>query len=66
MTTKEIIEKGEELLLYTLNQLLRGNSKTVKKDLASRGIDQLEMLSYILNEEYENYDYWFNEFYKYI
>ncbi len=66
MTREEIIKKGEEQLQYTYNQVLKGNSKTIKKDWADGGINQLTMLSYILDEEYERYDEWFNKFYPYI
>lgn len=66
MTRKEIIEKGERQLQYTYEQLLKGNSATIKKSLADGGINQLEMLSYLLDETYEKYQEWFDKFYSYI
>ena len=66
MTREEIIAKGEEQLQYTYNQMIKGNSRTITSDWANGGIDQLTMLSYILDEEYEKYDEWFNKFYPHI
>ena len=59
MTRNEIIEKGEKQLQYTLNRLEKGCTTS------SKALAQLDMLSYILDEEWDKYDYWFNEFIKY-
>ena len=60
MTREEIIKKGEEQLQYTLDQAAKGSI-----NWARSGLNQLDMLLYILDQEYERYDYWFNEFLKY-
>ena len=61
MTRAEIIEKGERQLQYILDQAIKYNSKT----WAKTGLDQLTMLDYILDEEYEHYSKWFNKFMEY-
>lgn len=67
MTREEIIEKGERQLQFTLDRLEKGGIPTSHiQDIANRGLHQLDMLFLILDEEYENYDYWFDKFFKYI
>lgn len=58
MTRAEIIEKGERQLQYALDNAIKHNSPV----WASMGLHQLDMLYYILDEEYENYDKWHIEF----
>ena len=65
MSREEIIEKGEKQLRYVYDQMMKGNSTTVKKSWADGGINQLEMLSYLLDEKYERYAEWFDKFYEY-
>ena len=66
MTREYIILKGEEQLGYVLEQVEKANANEIKKSWANRGIAQLDMLHFILDEEYENYDSWFWKFEKYI
>ncbi len=66
MTREEIIQKGEEQLGYILKQLYKGNSTTFKKHWAETGIAQLDMLFFILDEEFEKYDEWFWKFENYL
>ena len=67
MTRAEIIEKGERVLQFTLDRLERGGNPTSYiKDIANRGLIQLDMLFLILDEEYEKYDYWFDKFFEYL
>ena len=61
MTREEIIEKGEKQLQYVLDKVIEYNSE----EHAKMGLYQLDMLFYILDEEYENYDMWFNKFMEY-
>lgn len=64
MTREEIIRKGEEQLSYTYgNAKLENISHSEIISFADRGLAQLDMLFYILGEDYENYDVWFNMFY---
>lgn len=63
MTREEIIKKGEKLLEYTYGQAISRYSTSVEvKDYAKRGISQLDMLWYILNEDWEDYGKWFDKF----
>ena len=67
MTREEIIEKGERRLQFTLDELEKGGIPTTHiSDIAYKGLTELDMLFYILDEEYGNYDYWFNKFNTYI
>ena len=64
MTREEIIRKGEDQLAYTYNNVkLENISHSEIVSFADKGLAQLDMLFYILDEEYENYDIWFNKFY---
>ena len=64
MIREEIIRKGEEQLLYTYNNAkLENISHSEIVSFADKGLAQLDMLFYILGEDYENYDMWFNKFY---
>ena len=72
MTREEIIKKGENQLEYTLNTLEFMLKNLEKGDIpanqisitAQRGLAQLDMLFYILDEdlEWDRYDYWFDKF----
>ena len=67
MTRDEIIEKGEKQLQFTLDKLEKGGiPNSWIKGIAERGFHQLEMLFFILDEEYKKYDYWFDKFLKYM
>lgn len=67
MTRGEIIEKGERQLRFSLDRLQRGGNPTLHiKIIASDALAQLDMLFLILDEEYENYDYWFDKFFEYL
>lgn len=67
MTREEIIKKGEKQLQFTLDRLQRGGLPTSHiRDIAHDGLAQLDMFSIILDEEYDGYKYWFDEFYKYL
>lgn len=64
MTREEIIRKGEEMLQHTYNKTKLYNiSQSEIISFAERGLAQLDMLYYILNEDFENYSKWFNIFY---
>lgn len=64
MTREEIIRKGEEQLSYIYNNAkLENISHSEIVSFADKGLAQLDMLFYILGEDYENYDIWFNKFY---
>lgn len=63
MTREEIIKKGEKLLEYTYGQAISKYGTSVEvKDYAKRGIAQLDMLWYILNEDWKDYGKWFDRF----
>lgn len=67
MTRKEIIVKGEKVLQLKLDKLEKSeNSGSNICTIAREGLAHLDMLFLILDEEYENYNYWFNKFYQYI
>ena len=57
MSREEIIRKGEEQLNYIMELAIQGY-----KNAVTMGIAQLDMLNYLLDEEYEKYEQWFTAF----
>lgn len=67
MTREEIIKKGEAQLSFTFNRIERdGVVSSEANIIAWEGIAQLDMLFFILDEEWNGYDVWFEKFHKYI
>lgn len=63
MTREEIIQRGEKLLEYIYGQAIsRYNTRIEVKDYARKGLAQLDMLFYILDEDWEDYSVWFDKF----
>ena len=66
MTRKDIILKGETQLDYLYAQMIKCDSELGKAGWAKSGVDQLEMLSYLLDEKYDKYSEWFDKFSQYV
>ena len=66
MTREELIAKGENQLNYIKQQVEQSNTEEAKKNWAMRGVANLEMLDYILDEAYENFGNYWGFFEKYI
>lgn len=62
MTREEIVKKGEKQLSYTLNQALGVRNCSNKKYYIQKGLAQLDMLFYILDEDWKDYSVWFDKF----
>lgn len=65
MTREEIIERGEKQLKFATSRLGSGNMIDSQK-VAHSALAQLDMLSYILGEDWDGYDKWFEIIYKYL
>ena len=64
MDRDTIIKIGEQLLQLTYEKTkLENISHKEIISFAEKGLAQLDMLYYILNEDFENYDMWFDTFY---
>ena len=61
MTRAELIEKGEKQLNYIWDKAEEAYPSN-NTEWARKGLNQLDMFNYLLDEEYENYDLWFNRF----
>ena len=65
ITRIELITKGERQLSHILKNLEQAKDESSREQWARVGINMLDMLSFLLDEEFSNYNQWFDSFFYY-
>lgn len=65
MTREQLITKGEKQLKYIQDRMNEAKTKENKEHWSAKGIAMLDMLFILLDENYENYNSWFENFFYY-